>query len=79
MQQVSLENAERTLSKLVLDVQKGEEILITQNEKPIAKLISIVVSDVYPLKKIKPGSAKGLIKIADDFDEPLDDFKEYME
>ncbi len=24
------------------------------------------------------GSAKGLIRIADDFDEPLDDFQEYM-
>jgi hypothetical protein len=26
----------------------------------------------------KAGSAKGLITIADDFDEPLDDFSEYM-
>ncbi|MEA2604346.1 MAG: hypothetical protein QOF89_5338 [Acidobacteriota bacterium] len=24
------------------------------------------------------GSAKGLIRIADDFDEPLEDFREYM-
>ena len=33
-----------------------------------------------PKKKIIPqaGSAKGLIKIYPDFDEPLDDFKEYM-
>ncbi len=26
----------------------------------------------------KPGLAKGLVKMSDDFDEPLDDFKEYM-
>lgn len=26
-----------------------------------------------------PGLAKGLIKMSDDFDEPLDDFKEYRE
>ena len=25
------------------------------------------------------GSAKGMVKIADDFDEPLADFQEYME
>ena len=25
------------------------------------------------------GSAKGLIEMADDFDEPLEDFREYME
>ncbi|MEO8734171.1 MAG: DUF2281 domain-containing protein [Flavobacteriales bacterium] len=31
------------------------------------------------LKKPVPGLLKGKIWIADDFDEPLDDFKEYME
>jgi hypothetical protein len=30
------------------------------------------------LKERKPGIAKGLIKIAPDFDEPLEDFKDYM-
>jgi hypothetical protein len=30
------------------------------------------------LKERKPGSAKGLIKMAPDFDEPLEDFKDYM-
>ena len=29
-------------------------------------------------KNRKPGSAKGLIWMSEDFDEPLDDFKEYM-
>lgn len=29
-------------------------------------------------KKRKAGLLKGLIKISDDFDEPLDDFEEYM-
>ncbi len=31
-----------------------------------------------PIKKPKFGSAKGEIIISADFDEPLDDFKEYM-
>jgi hypothetical protein len=32
------------------------------------------------LQKPKPkfGSAKGLIKMADNFDEPLEEFKDYM-
>jgi hypothetical protein len=30
------------------------------------------------LKERKVGSAKGLIKMAPDFDEPLEDFKDYM-
>jgi hypothetical protein len=35
-----------------------------------------------PISVTKPrpqfGSAKGLIKMSDDFDEPLEDFEEYM-
>ena len=31
------------------------------------------------LKKRQAGLAKGLIKMKDDFDEPLEDFEEYME
>ena len=30
------------------------------------------------LKERNPGSAKGLIKMSPDFDEPLEDFKDYM-
>lgn len=37
------------------------------------------VSDKDGAKKRKAGLAKGLIEMADDFDEPLDDFKEYRE
>ena len=32
-----------------------------------------------PMKgRRRPGSAKGLVHISDDFDEPLEDFREYM-
>ncbi|MDQ3087265.1 MAG: DUF2281 domain-containing protein [Acidobacteriota bacterium] len=31
-----------------------------------------------PRKKRKAGSAKGMFVMADDFDEPLEDFAEYM-
>lgn len=30
------------------------------------------------LKERRPGVAKGLIKMSADFDEPLEDFKDYM-
>jgi len=78
MNQVSLKEAENTLSALIQKVIKGEEVLITQNQEPIAKLISVYVEKSTSKKRIKAGSAKGLIKIADDFDEPLEDFKDYM-
>ncbi|WP_280990625.1 DUF2281 domain-containing protein [Gloeothece verrucosa] len=44
-----------------------------QNQ-PMAKLVSLVsVAERSPLF----GSDKGLIFLSDDFDEPLDDFKDY--
>jgi hypothetical protein len=45
----------------------------------VIKLISAIKEISFLQRKIKPGSAKGLIKISDDFDAPLEDFKEYME
>ena len=41
----------------------------------MVQLVPVAQSERRP----RFGSAKGLIEIADDFDEPLEDFKEYME
>ncbi len=42
-------------------------------------LIKFQESEKLPIKKRKFGSMKGLVKyIADDFDAPLEDFKDYM-
>ena len=37
------------------------------------------LSQANPTAIRKSGLAKGLIKMSDDFDEPLDDFEDYME
>ncbi|MCP5174154.1 MAG: DUF2281 domain-containing protein [Moraxellaceae bacterium] len=45
------------------------------------EVIFISLTDNQPVLKTKKrvfGSAKGLIKIADDFDEPLQDFVDYQ-
>gem|GEM_PF-1675190 len=48
--------------------------LIAKGNKPVAKLVAI-----RPAKQARePGSAKGEIWIAPDFDESLEDFKDYM-
>ncbi|HLK55485.1 MAG TPA: type II toxin-antitoxin system prevent-host-death family antitoxin [Chthonomonadaceae bacterium] len=80
MTQVTLEEAEETLPQLIQIVQQGEEIIITADSKPIARLTSI--AKIEPKEKPRPqfGSGKGLLLyMAPDFDAPLDDFKEYME
>jgi len=48
--------------------------------EPAAKVRTNRGSSPVPEKKIpKPGCMKGKIWMSDDFDAPLDDFKEYME
>ena len=78
MYQASVDELSSSLPALIKRILNGEEVFITQDQKPIAKLISISATNQEPGKRIKAGSAKGLVKIADDFDEPLQDFQEYM-
>jgi prevent-host-death family protein len=79
MTQITLEDAGAQLSRLIQVVRMGEEVVITQNSLPVARLVSI--PELAPTEKPRPqfGSARGLIELADDFDAPLEDFKEYME
>ncbi|MBS1594972.1 MAG: DUF2281 domain-containing protein [Bacteroidetes bacterium] len=49
----------------------------------VAQFIESLLAKYDPKKQPrlsgrKPGSAKGMIIMAPDFDEPLEDFKEYM-
>ncbi len=61
----------------------GEEIFITDNKKErLAKVVSVAgAAEPSALKQDRNlfGSMKGVVTyMADDFNEPLDDFKEYM-
>jgi prevent-host-death family protein len=74
MQQIDLDEAKRHLPDLIEAASKGEEIVITKDNHPVAKLVPISWAKPRP----QFGSAAGLITIADDFDESLEDFSEYM-
>jgi antitoxin (DNA-binding transcriptional repressor) of toxin-antitoxin stability system len=70
---VTLKEAEKQLPLLMKAALSGEEVLITMMDA------TVQLAPVAPQKR-RPrfGSARGLIEIADDFDEPLDDFAEYI-
>jgi len=70
--QVSLIEAATRLSDLVDAAIDGEEVILLNGDRPIAKITSIEVRKRRPAKA---GSAKGLVWMSDDFDEPLEDFK----
>ena len=72
MQQVTIEQAKLNLVILVEAALQGEEIIIEKAEKAV-KLVPFQINKPQP----QFGSAKGLIEIKDNFDEPIEDFDDY--
>ena len=64
---VNVYEAKTTLSKLLLEVERGEEILIGRNGEPVARLSPV------RREKRQLGAARGQIWIADDFDDTPED------
>lgn len=74
MQQVDITEAKTQIESLFQSALNGEEVIITQNNQPILKLMQL-----RPTTKVRQrGSAKGQIWMSPDFDEPLEDFQDYM-
>ncbi|HZZ41962.1 MAG TPA: type II toxin-antitoxin system prevent-host-death family antitoxin [Tepidisphaeraceae bacterium] len=70
MKQVTLEQARGSLAELVTAAVGGEEVVLLSDENhPTVRLVPVeeVVKEGHP----QFGSARGLITMSDDFDEPL--------
>jgi antitoxin (DNA-binding transcriptional repressor) of toxin-antitoxin stability system len=82
MTQVTIAEAQECLPGLLAAVRAGEKVMIRTDEGDVFQLTTQSVvqgaSPAWPGYP-QPGSAKGLLRIADDFDEPLEELKEYME
>lgn len=72
---VSVEEAQANLRELIHKMPSGEEIVITENQQPIAKLVA---EEKAPRQPRKPGRCKGMITLTFEDDEHLKDFAEYM-
>jgi prevent-host-death family protein len=66
---VSVDDAKTNLSRLLDRAAKGEEVIITRDGRPIAKLFPATAVR----KPRKLGVLKGRIRVPDDFDAPLPD------
>ena len=76
MSTVTVEEAQAKLPELIDKLVPGEEVIITRNEQPVAKL----VGQQRPIRQPRrPGSAKGKLVILVEDDAHLQDFKDYME
>ena len=73
---VTVHKAKTQLSKLIEKVLRGEEVIIARRDKPVVRLEPVRQGG----GQSGFGSMKDLIEyMAPDFDEPLEDFKDYME
>jgi len=66
---INIHEAKTHLSRIVDEVAAGAEVIIAKAGRPMARLSPIAT----PVKKKQLGLLKGRIKVADDFNAPLDE------
>lgn len=77
-QMVNIHEAKTHFSRLIQDVQDGSEVVIAKAGRPVAKLSAIAGEGERDRIRLRsPGSAKGKVWMAPDFDDPLPDFEPY--
>ena len=76
MTTVTIQEAQSRLTDLIHRLSPGEEVVITENDQPVARIVP--TSAVANRKARQLGTMKGsVLYMAPDFDAPLEDFKEY--
>jgi antitoxin (DNA-binding transcriptional repressor) of toxin-antitoxin stability system len=74
MERYSIRDAQEHLQELVKDAQSGKTIIILDDQNEAVQLIPVSATK----QPRKAGSARGQIRMSDDFDAPLSDFDDYM-
>lgn len=73
---IPVEEAQANLRELIGQLSPGEEVVLTENQKPVAILIA---TSGVQRKPRQPGTLRGtVLYMAPDFNAPLEEFKEYM-
>ena len=74
MAQFNVAEAKARFSELVQKAVSGEDVVIAKDNRPLLRLVPLVA----PGARRKPGSAKGRVKMAPDFDRTPEDFEDYL-
>jgi antitoxin (DNA-binding transcriptional repressor) of toxin-antitoxin stability system len=75
MSTVTLEEAQAKLPELIAQLTPGEEMIITRNQQPVARLVRAQHAVRQPRQ---PGSAQGKLVILVEDEAHLEDFTDYM-
>ncbi len=68
MSTVSVHEAKTHLSRLLQQVEAGEEVVIARGGRPVARLVPVARA-----RAREPGRLKDSITVADDFEAPLNE------
>jgi antitoxin (DNA-binding transcriptional repressor) of toxin-antitoxin stability system len=74
MQQITVNDAQARLPNLIDEAVNGETVYIVGDSEHIVQLVPVAA-----VGRPQFGSAAKLMSMADDFDEPLEDFRDYMQ
>ena len=75
MKEFTIEEAKQNLDKALEHAKDGGTVIIIGEDGQAYKLVSTIIPKNGPRK---PGMFKGMIKMAEDFDDPLPEFEPYM-
>ena len=76
MSTITIQEAQATLSDLIHRLAAGDEVTITENDRPVAKLTP---TEPSPLKRVRQfGTMAGTVLSMEHFDDLLEEFEEYM-
>jgi antitoxin (DNA-binding transcriptional repressor) of toxin-antitoxin stability system len=83
---ITLEEAQTRLAELVHGLAPGQVLTITENDRPVAQLMPVRISPRHPPRPRPPvtgvpraGQYEGRLVVPNDFKEPLEELREYME
>lgn len=73
--QFNIGEAKAKLSQLIDQALRGEEVIIARDNKPLLRLVPL--ASVLEAPRV-PGTARGEVVIAADFDDIPEDFEDYL-
>lgn len=72
---IPIYQAKAKLSELIQAALAGKEVIIAKGKEPVIRL---QVLEGYKTKRRLGGAKGALLYMSDDFDDPIDDFQEYI-
>jgi antitoxin (DNA-binding transcriptional repressor) of toxin-antitoxin stability system len=76
MTSLPIQQVQAQLPELIHRLAPGDEVVITENDQPVARILRPRPAQVPR----QLGSLRGTVRyMAPDFDAPLEEFREYME